>query len=162
MYSTLPAPHITLCILAILGSSLCKDTIKWGQYKRNRHFFLLSSESIFDRRSKLANYPTCAKKMTKKFGEYSKKMYLCSVIQGNSQKGWQPLWPSGRFEPQIYEPSLFGGDGFVLWEYLGNRDTILYQVLIGTLKADSQFDILILHDQQLFKLLLISRIPLGW
>lgn len=29
-----------------------------------------------------------------------KVAYLCNVIQRNSQKGRQPLWPSGRFEPQ--------------------------------------------------------------
>ena len=45
--------------------------------------------------------------------------------KGNSQKGWQPLWPSGRFEPQPYEPSLFGVDGFVLYEgeQKGNHST---------------------------------------
>ena len=52
----------------------------------------------------------------------------------------------GRFEPQPYEPSLFGADGFVLYGNLRDRDAILHQILIGSLEANSQFDVLMLHD----------------
>ena len=41
----------------------------------------------------------------------------------------------GRFEPQPYEPSLFGAGGFVLYGNLRNRDAILHQILIGPLEA---------------------------
>ena len=39
----------------------------------------------------------------------------------------------GRFEPQTYEPSLTRGVALFLLRLLGDGDTILNQVLIGTL-----------------------------
>ena len=84
-------------------------------------------------RKHLQKYKTFEKTQRKTFKslEFTKIVRnFAASIQGNSQKGWQPLWPSGRFEPQPYEPSLFGVDGFVLYRYLRNRDAISYSICI--------------------------------
>ena len=50
---------------------------------------------------------TILKKTSKINMEIKKIAYLCSVIQRNLQKGRQPLWPSGRFEPQLKRAIIF-------------------------------------------------------
>jgi len=48
-----------------------------------------------------------------------------------------------------------------LFDLLRNCDAILHQIVIGTLKTDSQFNILVHHDQEFLKLLLISGVTFG-
>ncbi len=83
-------------------------------------------------------------------------------IRGIRRKDDNLYGSLSRFEPQLYEPSLFGVDGFVLYWFLRNCYAILYQVLVGTLEPNCQFDILVLHNQQLLKRLLITGLSLGW
>ena len=54
------------------------------------------------------------------------------------------------------------GRWLCLYRNLRNRDTVLNQILIRALKSYCQFDVLVLHNKQLFKLFLISSVSLGW
>lgn len=54
---------------------------------------------------------------------------------------------------------------FLLWQAakgLRDGDTILHQILVGTLQAHRQLHLPIFHDEKFLELLLVPRVPLGW
>ena len=82
------------CIRSVLRRLGCKDIIMLNNKKRENMLQNLEVSKIF---------PTFA---TSK-GEFAERMTTFMAFRG-------------RFEPQSYEPSLFGADGFVLHGNLRN------------------------------------------
>ena len=103
------------------------------------------------------------KKVGQKFGNNEISSYLCNVKRGIRRKD-DNLYDLQR---SFRAPSITSHHSPEWWlccllRLLGNGDTILDQVLVGTLQPHHQLNLPIFHNKEFLKLLLVPRVTLGW